>query len=107
MLIYSTFDLGEFIFSHTHTLEILLRMGMQPRFVGYGKIGWARLTDYVKIFVISIDLIFQILNILTMGPTEGITKEKRKRDGNSSFMYFKKQQKYRDRRKLMKKTSLR
>jgi hypothetical protein len=58
--------LGEFIFSqthrHTHTqthrhlsdyssslasaeIEILLRMGYQPRFVRSGKIGWARLTD--------------------------------------------------------------
>ena len=62
---YSTFEFGEFIFSnthrHTHTqthrhlsecksslasaeIEILLRIGKQPRFVRSGKIGSARLT---------------------------------------------------------------
>ena len=28
-------------------IEILLRMGKQPRFVGSGKIGWARLTEKI------------------------------------------------------------
>ena len=65
MLRYSTFEFGQFIFSKTLTqisdyssslasaeIEILLRIGNRPRFVGFGKIGWARLTE--TIFVLSI-----------------------------------------------------
>ena len=48
--------------------------------------------------MISKGFIFLILIILTMRPTEGITNEKRKRDGNSRVMHFEKQQKYRDRK---------
>ena len=47
---------------HTHTqisdcrsslasaeIEILIGMGNQPRFVGSGKIGWARLTETIRV----------------------------------------------------------